>query len=143
MVDKKFFRVSLDVSPKFNALLEKLMQDTNAPTRAEVLRRAVSLYAVLLDDTNKGNKVIIENEKRGNDRQGYYSMKLYEIMTGEIGESYVRAYAWAECAEHALDLFMKRNPGYSAERLQVFRLFSQDDPPFCTKKTDGRFTEYR
>jgi hypothetical protein len=56
-------------------------------------------------------------------------MKLYEILTGAIGESYERAYAWAESEDHAKRLFRERhNRGIARINL----LMDSRAAPFCT-----------
>ena len=57
-------------------------------------------------------------------------MTLYEITTGSVGMSYVRAYAWAATEEEVRRLFAEKNPGQRIA--DVERLFDADAPPFCT-----------
>lgn len=57
-------------------------------------------------------------------------MKLFEITTGEIGYSYVRAYAWAEDDRHALFLFRAKNP--SKKPKTIFCLLDASGAAFCT-----------
>lgn len=63
-------------------------------------------------------------------------MYLFEIRTGYIGESYVRAYAWAESPEQAKELFYKRNPDVSVGSLIVETLMDDGAETFCTKACD-------
>lgn len=64
-------------------------------------------------------------------------MILYEIVNGEIGESYCRAYAWAENETHAHAMFVHENPGVSIQELRIIKLFDSQCGPFCTKLDDG------
>lgn len=61
-------------------------------------------------------------------------MTLYEIVTFSVGESYVRAYAWAESEEQARQLFAARNPMHSIR--QVRRLLDLESLPYCTAACD-------
>lgn len=61
-------------------------------------------------------------------------MTLYEVTAGAIGESYVRAYAWADSIERACELFRARNPGLPIRSVTV--LIRQDEGPFCSLATD-------
>ncbi len=61
-------------------------------------------------------------------------MKLFEIITGAIGESYVRAYAWAESEERACSLFEELHPKKPVKRIRP--LFSATEPEFCTLAND-------
>lgn len=63
-------------------------------------------------------------------------MYLFEILTFVIGESYVRAYAWAGSPEQARDLFEKRNPEYSGKIKRIETLMDDGAEPFCTKASD-------
>ncbi len=57
-------------------------------------------------------------------------MKLFEIITGETGCSYVRAYCWAADEKQARKLFREKNPGREARVLTL--LFEASAKPFCT-----------
>lgn len=61
-------------------------------------------------------------------------MKLYEVISGGIGNSYVRAYVWAEDEPKALELYRRRNPKRTIE--EVKELFDQSSPPFSTLADD-------
>lgn len=61
-------------------------------------------------------------------------MNLYEIRTGIIGESYVRAYVWANDEYEAGGLFAKTNPGHKIQ--EVRQLLRSTDKPFCTVVDD-------
>lgn len=69
------------------------------------------------------------------------SMSLYEITTGMHGESYVRAYAWAESSGQASQLFRAAYPSKEAYpnkcAFKVQRLFDHDAMPFVTKLSDS------
>lgn len=76
-------------------------------------------------------------------------MKLYEIVNGYIGESYVRCYAWAESTEQALTLARAqyeahadyhKDPTYW-ERLEVTELFDASAAPFATPPNDHGWPE--
>lgn len=61
-------------------------------------------------------------------------MGLYEITTGQVGESYVRSYSWAADSAEARRLFAEQNPGHVIRRVTL--LLDQRDAPFCTKASD-------
>jgi len=75
-------------------------------------------------------------------------MNLYEIITGGWGESYLRAYAWAESEEQALKMGEKaygmsfKTP-FDDKRLivKIRLLFSADAEPFCTPFSDTGFDD--
>jgi hypothetical protein len=52
-------RLHLQLTPKMGALLVKLIEKTGVTTRAEVIRRALSVYAFLNDEISQGHKVAI------------------------------------------------------------------------------------
>ncbi len=61
-------------------------------------------------------------------------MKLYEILTGELGYAEVRAYAWAKSEEAAKELFILRNP--TSKIKSVRQLMAAGEDPFCTQVDD-------
>jgi hypothetical protein len=61
-------------------------------------------------------------------------MTLYEVVTGMVGESYERAYVWADNERQARLLFAKANP--ESRIGEVFVLLSDTDHPFATKISD-------
>lgn len=70
-------------------------------------------------------------------------MKLYEITTGAIGESYERSYAWAESKDEAIRLALDPGaelfPDKRPEDFRIRELFDADDWQDCgfiTKPTD-------
>jgi len=72
-------------------------------------------------------------------------MTLYEVTNGWMGESYVRAYAWADSKEHALSLAREAYRGdcLNAARhksyalgLKAKPLMTPETPPFCTPVSD-------
>lgn len=65
-------------------------------------------------------------------------MTLFEITNGYIGESYVRAYAWAGSEADALRMCAAKNgPGdYTARGL-----FELGAAPFCTSLIDDGWPE--
>jgi len=58
-------RVQLDMSPKMFDLINELMERMGAASRAEVVRRAVSVYAVLLDAHEAGKRVEVHDPENG------------------------------------------------------------------------------
>lgn len=63
-------------------------------------------------------------------------MKLFEITTGYVGESYVRAYAWAADEREATALFRSANPDQDDNSIIVRELFDGSVAPFCTQSND-------
>lgn len=65
-------------------------------------------------------------------------MNLYEIQTGWYGESYVRAYAWAESEEQARELFEAKHRGTKYEKSidRIVLLMKSEAKPFCTQAND-------
>ncbi len=65
---------------------------------------------------------------------------LFEIITGHIGESYVRSYAWAHCEEDAREMFAKiRNQDGKYTVVKVRKLFDDDGDEFITNASDDGF----
>jgi len=58
-------RFQFDLSPKMAELLDRLVADTGAATRAEVLRRAISIFGMLCDETSAGKRIEIADPKTG------------------------------------------------------------------------------
>jgi len=58
-------RVQLDLSAKMCSLIDRLVERMDASSRAEVVRRAVSVYAVLLDEHDDGKRVEVNDTKTG------------------------------------------------------------------------------
>ena len=50
-------RIQFILSPAMHRKLEELIEQTGLSTRAEVLRRAISIYAVLVEEEKAGAKV--------------------------------------------------------------------------------------
>lgn len=65
-------------------------------------------------------------------------LKLFEITTHSVGESYVRSYAWCSNEKQALREFRERFPNH--EVLQCSILFSSQDDEFITEPSDSGFT---
>lgn len=66
-------------------------------------------------------------------------MFLWQIETTMMGESYIRAYAWAGSQEEAIQLFKEKNPEY-ADKIQTVRnLFHKDATAFCSVASDSGF----
>ena len=53
--DKEKVRLSLDISPELNALLEQLAATTDS-TKSDVLRKAIALMEVAVDAKRRGLK---------------------------------------------------------------------------------------
>ena len=62
-------RISLDVTPEVNELLDTLQEKMGVSTKSEVLRKAIALIDVAVDANEHGKKLIIadsnENIKSG------------------------------------------------------------------------------
>jgi predicted transcriptional regulator len=54
--DKEKVRLSLDMSPEMNALLERLAAETGS-TKSDVLRKAVALMQVAVEGKQRGLKI--------------------------------------------------------------------------------------
>jgi metal-responsive CopG/Arc/MetJ family transcriptional regulator len=61
-------RIQLDLTPAMRDEVDQLANATGAATRAEVVRRAVSVYAALLAELNGGRQVETVG-KNGRDRR--------------------------------------------------------------------------
>jgi hypothetical protein len=66
-------------------------------------------------------------------------MILFEIVTDRVGESYVRAYAWAESKERAIELFESVPSPYVYTAVEIIELFNSEDAPFITEISDRGF----
>ncbi len=64
---------------------------------------------------------------------------LFEISTGECGEAFIRAYAWAETEEGARALFAAAHPDRRIE--DVNEILDSRDEPFVTEISDSGFAE--
>lgn len=67
-------------------------------------------------------------------------MKLYEATNGFVGESYVRAYVWAENEEQAKALAKEafdNHASYRGSQVSLRLLFSSSVKPFCTEPSDA------
>jgi len=62
---KQVKRVQLDMSLKMFDLISELESRIDASSRAEVLRRATSVFAVLLDALDEGKRIEIFDPKTG------------------------------------------------------------------------------
>lgn len=54
-------RISLDVQPDVKGCWEDIKQRSGAATLIETLRRAMSLYKLVIEQHTTGGKVILEN----------------------------------------------------------------------------------
>lgn len=52
-------RIQFDLTPAMRELLDKLVDESGASTRAEVMRRALSIYSILIDETSSGKRVVL------------------------------------------------------------------------------------
>lgn len=68
-------------------------------------------------------------------------MNLYEIRTGMEGDSYERAYAWAESMGEALQKFEDSNPDPSRAAASIRVLMKETNAAFCTKISDNGWEE--
>jgi hypothetical protein len=70
-------------------------------------------------------------------------MKLFELQTGGIGESYVRSYAWAGDVGDAVRMFREKvaNTKYATAELRIRELFDATAAPFCTEPDDAGWPE--
>ena len=64
---------------------------------------------------------------------------LFEIITGEVGESYIRAYAWAKSPDHAIELTNQANSGLLDKTVVAKCLFAESTICFATKLSDSGF----
>lgn len=64
-------------------------------------------------------------------------MKLFEILTTSVGESYVRSYAWCETAQQAVEMFDAAKTGYQIA--EVTELFDALRGPFISRPSDSGF----
>lgn len=62
---------------------------------------------------------------------------LYEIVTGAMGESYVRAYVWCDSEEKAIEMFKAKHP--SSIIASVRFLLASWGMPFVTDLSDSGF----
>jgi len=60
---KEKIRLSLDFPRDYKEKLLKLEKASDATTSIEVIRRAVSLYELFIENKNKGGKLIIEDSE--------------------------------------------------------------------------------
>lgn len=64
-------------------------------------------------------------------------LRLFEITTHSVGESYVRSYAWCSDEKQALQEFRQRFQDHSV--MQVSELFASQDGEFITEPSDSGF----
>ena len=62
---------------------------------------------------------------------------LWEITTGDWGDSFLRAYCWCETKETAEQMFRERNPG--REIKEIADLMTSECPEFMTQLCDHGF----
>ncbi len=56
-------RIQLDMTEKMRDLLDALVGESQAATRAEVIRRAISIYALLIREKKAGNRLELVSKK--------------------------------------------------------------------------------
>ena len=56
-------RVQLDLTDKMCRLIDSLAVDTGAASRAEVIRRAISLYGILCEEKKAGKRIELIDPK--------------------------------------------------------------------------------
>ena len=61
-------RIQLDLTPKMADLLDDLVERTGAASRAEVIRRAISVYNLLLLETEKGRRIEVAGPRGERER---------------------------------------------------------------------------
>ena len=61
-------RIQIDLNTEMRDLLDSLVADTGYGTRTAVLRRALNVYRVLVDEVKSGKRVEVIGRKRS-DRQ--------------------------------------------------------------------------
>ena len=55
-------RFTIDVDDKFTKTLDRLVQDTSATTKAEVIRRAIATYDYLAQNAKDSRQVVIRDD---------------------------------------------------------------------------------
>jgi predicted transcriptional regulator len=60
-VERAKVRLSLDVSPELNDLLEQLARETHA-TKSDVLRKAIALMDVAVEAKERGQKLYVSEQ---------------------------------------------------------------------------------
>ena len=53
------FRFQLELAPVVQERLDKLVEDTESPSRAETIRRALGFYYLLVSESKAGNEIEI------------------------------------------------------------------------------------
>jgi hypothetical protein len=59
----KRIRLSLDVPAKVRTKIDELADETGATSGAEVIRRALALYSLVLEHAAKGGRLVFRNSK--------------------------------------------------------------------------------
>lgn len=54
---RKKIRLQLEFSEKMSELIDRLVLNTDAASRVEVVRRALSIYGVMVDVTREGKQI--------------------------------------------------------------------------------------
>ncbi len=69
-------RLQLDLTDEMRELVSELADDTGASTRAEVVRNAISVYAALVGEFNKGGEIEIIHRKSRSKAVSRYRLLL-------------------------------------------------------------------
>jgi hypothetical protein len=69
------------------------------------------------------------------------TMRLFEIVTTSLGESFVRSYAWCRSVGEAEKMFSDLNSGY--EIAEVRECFKSSDTAFITNPNDNGFDDQK
>jgi metal-responsive CopG/Arc/MetJ family transcriptional regulator len=56
-------RIQFDLTPTMAELLDRLVEETGAATRAAVMRRAISIFALLWDENREGKRIELVQPK--------------------------------------------------------------------------------
>jgi metal-responsive CopG/Arc/MetJ family transcriptional regulator len=58
---EKYYKFNLSLTPRLSELLDQLVKDTGASSKAEVLRRALGIYGYLVENANKIVNISFKN----------------------------------------------------------------------------------
>ena len=58
-MSKKQIRLSLDVSPELNNVLDEMAEKTHSSTKSEVLRKSIALMEVAVQEKERGNHLVV------------------------------------------------------------------------------------
>lgn len=57
--------IQIELGPDMTKVVDAIKAEKSSSTRAEVIRRAISIYKVLLDEERQGREIEIVDEKTG------------------------------------------------------------------------------